>query len=639
MAAYVERRPIAPVVGRAVAWVLVIAAAALAARYGYARYTASKAASAAPQYFLQPATVGPVVETVSGSGTFEPATTTSVAPLVAGTVSQVDVQVGQSVARGQTLFQMTDTAGLAQQVSAAQAALDAAQKQLQQMEDPASTVDPRTVTMDQLQVQQAQLTLQEAQTNLQQAQAAAAAAAAVTAPAAGTVTAVGVTSGQQVTAGTVIATLQPAGAPFVTVSVPQDELPYLPVGTTATITASTLQATTTGTVSAIGQAASNSSSSTAASASSRSGTSSGASSPTASGLYPVTLTLASSGSSLPAGADVTVTFQPSGNPPAADTWSDGGTVAYPASIALSAAQAGTVGSLAADGAAVQAGQQVATVTPATTPAQVASDEAAVAQDQNSLQQAQLTLSEAQSPSPSSAAAIAAQQDAVAVAQDNLQTAQQNLADLTVTAPVAGIVQAVSVEPGTQMRAGSAAVTLQAAGPLLAQVDVDELEIAKVKAGQTATVTVPAFPTRTFQATVTGIAPTATTQFGVSYYAVALAVQGLPPDLRAGMTLNASILIQQVASALRVPAWAVTTFGSGGTGLVQEMRGGRPTPVPVSLGVTSSQWDQVLSGLTAGQRVVAGDVAAANTSTGLGAFRFLAGAGGAVRRGGAFVGRG
>ena len=625
MAAYVERRPIAPVVGRAVAWVLVIAAAALAARYGYARYTASKAASAAPQYFLQPATVGPVVETVSGSGTFEPATTTSVAPLVAGTVSQVDVQVGQSVARGQTLFQMTDTAGLAQQVSAAQAALDAAQKQLQQMEDPASTVDPRTVTMDQLQVQQAQ--------------AAAAAAAAVTAPAAGTVTAVGVTSGQQVTAGTVIATLQPAGAPFVTVSVPQDELPYLPVGTTATITASTLQATTTGTVSAIGQAASNSSSSTAASASSRSGTSSGASSPTASGLYPVTLTLASSGSSLPAGADVTVTFQPSGNPPAADTWSDGGTVAYPASIALSAAQAGTVGGLAADGAAVQAGQQVATVTPATTPAQVASDEAAVAQDQNSLQQAQLTLSEAQSPSPSSAAAIAAQQDAVAVAQDNLQTAQQNLADLTVTAPVAGIVQAVSVEPGTQMRAGSAAVTLQAAGPLLAQVDVDELEIAKVKAGQTATVTVPAFPTRTFQATVTGIAPTATTQFGVSYYAVALAVQGLPPDLRAGMTLNASILIQQVASALRVPAWAVTTFGSGGTGLVQEMRGGRPTPVPVSLGVTSSQWDQVLSGLTAGQRVVAGDVAAANTSTGLGAFRFLAGAGGAVRRGGAFVGRG
>lgn len=630
MASMVERRPVAPVVGRALAWAVVLVAVAAGARYGYGRYEASKAASAAPQYFLQPASVGPVVETVTGSGTFGAASTTTVTPQVAGTVRQIDVQVGQTVRAGQTLFQMADTTGLAGQLAAAQAQLQAAEANLKQLQDPALATDPRTITLDRLQVQQAQLNLQTAQANLQQATAAAAAAARVTTPVAGTVQAVDVTAGTQVGAGTVVATVVPAGPPTVTVSVPQAELPYLPLGTSARIVSSALGVTASGQVIAVAPAGASASGTSSAghggSGTAGSGSAAPGASPASAAVLPLTVSLSGAAASLPNGADVSVTFTPQGSPPATDSWSDGGTVVYPAAVPITAQQAGVISGLAAVGAAVQAGQQLATVTPTGASTQLTGDQNAVTQDQYALQQAQDGLQAAESPPAASAASLAAAQNSVALDQQAVATDQQDIADLAVTAPVAGIVQSVSVEPGTALRAGASTVTLQSAGPLQAVAEVDELAIAKVKPGQTATVTVPAYPTQTFQATVTGIAPDATTQFGVAYFPVSLSVQGLPATVRSGMTLNATILIRKVSSALRVPAWAVTTFGAGNRGIVRVMQGGRPTSVPVTLGVTSTRWDQVVSGLAAGDEVIAGDTAAASSTRG-GAFFFAAAVGG------------
>jgi len=624
---YAGPRTLLPMLGRGLTYLVVLGALAAAAHFGYGRYRAARAAAAPPQYFTQPASVGSVVETALGSGSFAPASTENVAPQVSGTVTQVDAAVGQSIAAGQVVFQLADTSGLAQQVASAQAAVGQAQRQLEQLETPGIAVDPRTIQGDQLRVQQSQISLDQATATLQAAQAAAAAAAVVSTPVAGTVQAVAVSSGQQVAAGAALATLQPAGSATVSVSVPQAELAYLGVGTAATVTAPALGLTLTGSVSALGPAPS-ASSATGASGSSASG--SAGSSAATSGLYPLVVTLEAS-QDLPQGADVTVGFTPQGNPPATDTWTDGGTVAYPAPLTLAAGQAGTVSGLPAVGAALTAGQQAVTVTPASPPAALTQAQSGLQQAQLNLQGAQLTLQQAQAPLPASADQLAAQASQLSSAEQSLQLDQQTLSELTVRSPVAGIVQSVAIQPGDQLQANAAALTLQSAGPLQAVAYVDELDISEIKTGQSATLTIGAFPNQQFTGTVTGISPTSTTQVGVTYYGVVLSIAKPPANLRSGMTLNATILIQQVTGTLRVPTWAVTARGTGGQGLVRVLQAGRPVPVLVTLGLRSTQWTQILSGLKAGQAVIAGDAAAASTT---GAGIFFVGGGGRGGFGGA-----
>lgn len=610
-----------PVLGRWLVWLVVAGGLVVAATYGVDRYRQAKAAAAAPEYFTVAASLGPVQVSVPGSGSVQAVATQNVTPQTAGEVARVDVAVGQRVAAGTPLVDLADTQGLAQQVVAAQAALDQAKAQLQALTSP--TLDPRTLAAAQLKVSQAELTLSQAQLTQSRDAAAAAAATSVITPVAGVVQSVGVVAGQEVGPGTQVAVVQPAGAPTITVPVPEEDLPYLTVGAAATIDLPSAAQVFDGTVTALGNTPSTSGTVTLG----QSGGSAkqGSAATQTQQLYPVTVTPSTPIGQPPVGATATVTFTPSGTPPAAFGWSDAGQVTYPAPVDVMAQAAGTVGSLASVGASVSAGQQLAQIQDPATQTTAQQDQLNVQQDRLAVRQAQLALSQTAHPTPPTAAAVAAQQAGVQSDLLVLQQRQQALGELTVRAPMAGTVTAIAVLPGQGVGTGTTVVTLESAAGLQVVAPVDELDIGKVKVGEPVAISVSAFPGVPYRGKVVAIAPSATSTNGVSTYPVTMSLQS-SQNLRPGMSATAVIQIASAARTLRVPAQAVTTFGAGGRGVVRVIQGGKEVPVPVKVGLIGTTFTQILSGLKVGERVVAGQASSGTTNP----FAFFRGAGGGFR---------
>jgi len=158
--------------------------------------------------------------------------------------------------------------------------------------------------------------------------------------------------------------------------------------------------------------------------------------------------------------------------------------------------------------------------------------------------------------------------------------------------------------------------------------IAEADIASVTVGQKAVVTFPAVPGETADATVTAIAPTATTSNSVVTYATTITLASIPTGLRLGQTAAVAITIKSSApNALYVPAAAITTANGVSTVKVVGSNG-KVTPVTVTLGIVGNAGTQILTGLKAGQTVSLGVVTPTTTgTTGTGRTGFGGGAGG------------
>ena len=140
------------------------------------------------------------------------------------------------------------------------------------------------------------------------------------------------------------------------------------------------------------------------------------------------------------------------------------------------------------------------------------------------------------------------------------------------------------------------------------------------------------------ATVAEIDPTSTTSNGVVDYGVTLALTQHAAGLKPGESVSVSVITGEANNALYVPATAVTTSGTSSTVVVIGPNNAEQT-VPVTLGVQGSTDDQILTGLTLGEKVLT-STATAGTGTGTGGFPFRGGGGlGGGGLGGGGSGRG
>lgn len=135
-----------------------------------------------------PVTTGTIQQTVTSSGTIEPATQANLNFAVSGAITAVNVKAGQTVTAGQVLATVDATA-LNQQLDAARAQLTSAQDRLASDENSAASTSQ--IDSDQASVTSAESSLSTAQTNLSDAS--------LTATIGGTVASVNLTVGQEVT--------------------------------------------------------------------------------------------------------------------------------------------------------------------------------------------------------------------------------------------------------------------------------------------------------------------------------------------------------------------------------------------------------------------------------------------------------
>lgn len=200
---------------------------------------------------------------------------------------------------------------------------------------------------------------------------------------------------------------------------------------------------------------------------------------------------------------------------------------------------------------------------------------------------------------------------VQVARANLDAAEDKRRKAVITAPTDGFVLARHVSAGQTVTAGFSTPTLfdlaRDLGRMRLVVDVDEADVGRVREGMAATFTVDAWPGERFPTRVAQLRYQPTTTSDVVTYEAVLEVDNPEHRLRPGMTATATVVIDTVADAVRVPAEALRFAPAGipptAAARVFVLRGDRPVEVAVQPGLSDGRYTAVTGALTAGDAVI------------------------------------
>jgi HlyD family secretion protein len=231
----------------------------------------------------------------------------------------------------------------------------------------------------------------------------------------------------------------------------------------------------------------------------------------------------------------------------------------------------------------------------------AANAAQVASAQAQLAQAQATLTGLQEGATAAQIAIATAE--VAQARLNLEDAQQALTEASITAPFDGVVTAVHVSAGEF--ASGLVVEMADTAQFEVVLEVDELDIGRLHPGQSADLTLEAWPEESIAGEITAIAPIANAQAGSSLviYEVHLTLGETDLPIRMGMTANANLITEAVENVLLVPNQAIHADRSSGTYTVTRVVGEENEEIPVTIGLRDSQYTQITGGLQEGDQLL------------------------------------
>ncbi|MFO7914542.1 MAG: efflux RND transporter periplasmic adaptor subunit [Candidatus Krumholzibacteriales bacterium] len=191
------------------------------------------------------------------------------------------------------------------------------------------------------------------------------------------------------------------------------------------------------------------------------------------------------------------------------------------------------------------------------------------------------------------------------AKANLEFAKVQLDYTKITAPIAGVVASVSTQEGETVAASFAAptfVTIINLERLEVWTYVDETDIGRIQAGQSAIFTVDTYPDSEFEGEVTAIYPKALIQDNVVNYVVTLKITDhKEKTLRPEMTANVTIYLEARKDILTIPLSAIRR--KRGERFVTVLEGEKQVPRKVKTGWTSNGLIEIVSGLQEGETVV------------------------------------
>jgi HlyD family secretion protein len=237
---------------------------------------------------------------------------------------------------------------------------------------------------------------------------------------------------------------------------------------------------------------------------------------------------------------------------------------------------------------------------------------------------------------------------VSQARSALAEARDRLSKTVIRAPMDGIVTRLNVEEGstaiigTTNNPGSLLLTVADLSAMEAVVRVDETDLPDLQVGDSAVISIDAFPRQKFSGRVTDIGyssvrsplqqATPTSSQGQAIdYEIVITLDNPPPSLRSDLSVSADIVTASRAQALSVPIIALTVRErpastalpnedpaveaaaagvDGDTARIDQegvfvVREGKAVFVPVTVGIAGQGYFEVLRGLTVSDTVVAG----------------------------------
>ena len=233
------------------------------------------------------------------------------------------------------------------------------------------------------------------------------------------------------------------------------------------------------------------------------------------------------------------------------------------------------------------------------------------------------LDVAESEAQQTRAQVALDEARIVAAEAKLEEAQVSLDYTDIVSPVDGVVVSRNVAVGQTVAASFQTPTLFLVAGDLTRMEViasvSESDIGPITPGQDVTFSVDAYPNRTFSGHVGEVRNAPVTIQNVVTYEVVVTTDNADLSLRPGMTANVILTTASKPDALRVATSALRfrppadgPAGAGAAAAAEKGPGrrvwmldrtGSPRPVTVTTGVEDERFTEIVSGVSAGDRVI------------------------------------
>ena len=211
------------------------------------------------------------------------------------------------------------------------------------------------------------------------------------------------------------------------------------------------------------------------------------------------------------------------------------------------------------------------------------------------------------------------QAAIAKAEAQLQQQQaivarteEDIKNATIVSPINGVVLSRDIEVGgavssilTQGGAATLIMTLGDLGEVYVKGKVDETDVGKIYLGEAARITVESYKNEKFWGKVTKISPLGTEKDNVTTFEVRVSISNESRKLRALMTANAEIILEEHKDVLTIPEGAILYAKDKSTEVEipdpSNEKGKKK--IKIRTGLSNGSRTEVASGLTLGQQVI------------------------------------
>lgn len=193
---------------------------------------------------------------------------------------------------------------------------------------------------------------------------------------------------------------------------------------------------------------------------------------------------------------------------------------------------------------------------------------------------------------------------IAAEEALVENFQAQLSKSIIRAPIAGIVTVQNAKVGEVAPANSTMISLISESDFEIEVNIPEADIAKIKLGDSAKVTLDAYGSEVvFEARLTAIEPAETVLEGVATYKTTLQFVQKDERIKSGMTANIDILAGRAEGVIVIPQRAVIT--KNGRKMVRLISGKNDiSEVDVEVGLRGSDGNiEIISGVSEGDKVI------------------------------------
>jgi multidrug efflux pump subunit AcrA (membrane-fusion protein) len=210
-----------------------------------------------------------------------------------------------------------------------------------------------------------------------------------------------------------------------------------------------------------------------------------------------------------------------------------------------------------------------------------------------------------------------QQNVISQARAGLSNAWYSYQQVsgTITAPADGTISGLTIAEGIPVTSSTTSnssnststqkvgtITLPA-GNTQAVISLSEIDAVQVQASQKATITMDAYPNKTFTGKVAIVDTIGSISSGVTTYPATIVFDNAPEIVYPNMAVDVKIITNVKDNVILIPSAAVSTVNGEST--VRIMKNGNVTPSAVEIGLSNDTQTEIVSGVAEGDVVVTG----------------------------------